>query len=170
MVNSTSRRQKKAAAPASAANGRASCQWPDHAPWVSSTSGTTTAANAAIGAYCSARCAQRGSSQGRLDSRKKLRASTVTTVIHSALGRSGLGIEGLEDCIQTDASINPGNSGGALVNLRGELVGVNTAIIAPGGGNIGIGFAIPADLAVGIMRQLVETGEVRRGAACTLFS
>lgn len=89
---------------------------------------------------------------------------TVTSGIVSALGRSGLGIEGLEDFIQTDASINPGNSGGALVNLRGELVGINTAIIAPGGGNIGIGFAIPAALASQIMAQLVENGEVRRGA------
>lgn len=88
---------------------------------------------------------------------------TVTSGIISALGRSGLGIEGYEDFIQTDASINPGNSGGALVNLRGELVGVNTAIIAPGGGNVGIGFAIPANMASQIMAQLVEYGEVRRG-------
>lgn len=88
---------------------------------------------------------------------------TVTSGIVSALGRSGLGIEGYEDFIQTDASINPGNSGGALVNLRGELVGVNTAIIAPGGGNVGIGFAIPANMASQIMTQLVEYGEVRRG-------
>ncbi|MCC6208841.1 MAG: DegQ family serine endoprotease [Gammaproteobacteria bacterium] len=88
---------------------------------------------------------------------------TVTSGIVSALGRSGLGIEGFEDFIQTDASINPGNSGGALVNLRGELVGVNTAIIAPGGGNVGIGFAIPVNMASQIMAQLVEYGEVRRG-------
>jgi serine protease Do/serine protease DegQ len=88
---------------------------------------------------------------------------TVTSGIISALGRSGLGIEGFEDFIQTDASINPGNSGGALVNLRRELVGVNTAIIAPGGGNVGIGFAIPANMAAQIMSQLVEFGEVRRG-------
>jgi Do/DeqQ family serine protease len=88
---------------------------------------------------------------------------TVTSGIVSALGRSGLGIEGFEDFIQTDASINPGNSGGALVNLRGELVGVNTAIIAPGGGNVGIGFAIPTNMAAQIMSQLVEYGEVRRG-------
>ena len=67
---------------------------------------------------------------------------TVTSGIVSALGRSGLGIEGYEDFIQTDASINPGNSGGALVNLRGELIGMNTAILAPTGGNVGIGFAI----------------------------
>ncbi|MGE0372150.1 MAG: DegQ family serine endoprotease [Gammaproteobacteria bacterium] len=88
---------------------------------------------------------------------------TVTSGIVSALGRSGLGIEGFEDFIQTDASINPGNSGGALVNLRGELVGVNTAIIAPGGGNVGIGFAIPTNMTSQIMGQLVEYGEVRRG-------
>jgi S1-C subfamily serine protease len=72
---------------------------------------------------------------------------TVTTGIVSALGRSGLGIEGYENFIQTDASINPGNSGGALVNLKGELVGINTAIISPAGGNVGIGFAIPVNMA-----------------------
>ncbi len=88
---------------------------------------------------------------------------TVTSGIVSALGRSGLGIEGYEDFIQTDASINPGNSGGALVNLRGELVGVNTAIVAPGGGNVGIGFAIPTNMARELMTQLVEYGEIRRG-------
>ncbi len=88
---------------------------------------------------------------------------TVTSGIVSALGRSGLGIEGYEDFIQTDASINPGNSGGALVNLRGELVGLNTAIIAPGGGNVGIGFAIPTNMARSIMEQLVTHGEIRRG-------
>ncbi|MBL1141434.1 MAG: DegQ family serine endoprotease [Proteobacteria bacterium] len=89
---------------------------------------------------------------------------TVTSGIVSALGRSGLGIEGYEDFIQTDASINPGNSGGALVNLRGQLAGINTAIIAPnGGGNVGIGLAIPINLALQIMEQLVETGEVKRG-------
>jgi Do/DeqQ family serine protease len=88
---------------------------------------------------------------------------TVTSGIVSALGRTGLGIEGYEDFIQTDASINPGNSGGALVNLRGELEGINTAIIAPGGGNVGIGFAIPINMAKQIMTQLVEHGEVRRG-------
>ena len=88
---------------------------------------------------------------------------TVTTGIVSALGRSGLGIEGYEDFIQTDASINPGNSGGALVNLRGELVGINTAIIAPAGGNVGIGFAIPINMAKASMDQIVEHGEVRRG-------
>ena len=88
---------------------------------------------------------------------------TVTTGIVSALGRTGLGIEGYENFIQTDASINPGNSGGALVNLRGELVGINTAIIAPAGGNVGIGFAIPINMAHASMSQIVETGEVRRG-------
>ncbi|KAA3629362.1 MAG: DegQ family serine endoprotease [Proteobacteria bacterium] len=88
---------------------------------------------------------------------------TVTSGIVSALGRTGLGIEGYEDFIQTDASINPGNSGGALVNLRGELVGINTAIIGPAGGNVGIGFAIPSNMAREITEQLVEHGEVRRG-------
>lgn len=88
---------------------------------------------------------------------------TVTSGIVSALGRTGLGIEGYEDFIQTDASINPGNSGGALVNLRGELVGLNTAIIAPGGGNVGIGFAIPINMAHAIMEQLVAHGAIKRG-------
>ena len=88
---------------------------------------------------------------------------TVTSGIVSALGRSGLGIESYEDFIQTDASINPGNSGGALVNLRGELIGINTAIYGSGGGNIGIGFAIPVNMARQIISQLVEHGEVRRG-------
>lgn len=91
---------------------------------------------------------------------------TVTSGIVSALGRSGLGIESYEDFIQTDASINPGNSGGALVNLRGELIGINTAILGGGGdsrGNIGIGFAIPIQMAADILEQLVENGEVRRG-------
>jgi Do/DeqQ family serine protease len=88
---------------------------------------------------------------------------TVTSGIISALGRSGLGIEGFEDFIQTDASINPGNSGGALVTLNGELAGINTAIIAPGGGNVGIGFAIPANMASQIMEQIVKYGRVRRG-------
>ena len=85
---------------------------------------------------------------------------TVTSGIVSALGRSGLGIESYEDFIQTDASINPGNSGGALVNLRGELIGINTAIVGPGGGSVGIGFAIPAQQ---IIAQLIEHGEVKRG-------
>jgi len=88
---------------------------------------------------------------------------TVTSGIISALGRSGLGIEGYEDFIQTDASINPGNSGGALVDLRGELVGINTAILAPGGGNVGIGFAIPSNMVNQIVQHLVDFGEVRRG-------
>ncbi|MGM0593079.1 MAG: DegQ family serine endoprotease [Pseudomonadota bacterium] len=88
---------------------------------------------------------------------------TVTSGIVSALGRSGLGIEGYEDFIQTDASINPGNSGGALVNLRGELVGINTAILSKSGGNVGIGFAIPINMVRDIMAQLIEHGEVQRG-------
>ena len=88
---------------------------------------------------------------------------SVTSGIVSALGRSGLGIEQYENFIQTDAAINPGNSGGALVNLRGELVGINTAILAPGGGNVGIGFAIPINQARGVMQQLIQYGEVRRG-------
>jgi len=88
---------------------------------------------------------------------------TVTSGIVSALGRSGLGIEGYEDFIQTDASINPGNSGGALVNLRGELIGINTAILAPNGGNVGIGFAIPSNMVAQIKNTLVEHGAVKRG-------
>jgi serine protease Do/serine protease DegQ len=88
---------------------------------------------------------------------------TVTSGIVSALGRSGLTPEGYEDFIQTDASINPGNSGGALVNLRGELVGINTAILAPTGGNVGIGFAVPSTMARAVMAQIVRFGEVRRG-------
>ncbi|MBI4291436.1 MAG: Do family serine endopeptidase [Betaproteobacteria bacterium] len=88
---------------------------------------------------------------------------TVTSGIVSALGRSGLGIEGYEDFIQTDASINPGNSGGALVNLRGELIGINTAILGPSGGNVGIGFAVPAAMARQVVAQILRFGEVRRG-------
>ncbi|MEQ1775687.1 MAG: Do family serine endopeptidase, partial [Burkholderiales bacterium] len=88
---------------------------------------------------------------------------TVTSGIVSALGRSGLSVEGYEDFIQTDASINPGNSGGALVNLRGELIGINTAIIGPSGGNVGIGFAVPSNMARAIMSQIIRFGEVRRG-------
>ena len=88
---------------------------------------------------------------------------TVTSGIVSALSRSGLGIEGYEDFIQTDASINQGNSGGALVNLKGELVGINTAIFSRGGGNIGIGFAIPINLALHITEQLLDKGAVERG-------
>ena len=88
---------------------------------------------------------------------------TVTSGIVSALGRSGLGIEGYEDFIQTDASINPGNSGGPLVNLYGQVVGINTAILAPGGGNIGIGFAVPINMARQVMDQLISYGEIKRG-------
>ncbi|HET9700621.1 MAG TPA: DegQ family serine endoprotease [Burkholderiales bacterium] len=88
---------------------------------------------------------------------------TVTSGIVSALGRSGLDIEGYEDFIQTDASINPGNSGGALVNLSGDLVGINTAIIGPAGGNVGIGFAVPVNMARAVMDQILRFGEVRRG-------
>ena len=90
-------------------------------------------------------------------------SQTVTSGIVSALGRSGLGIEGYEDFIQTDASINPGNSGGALVDLRGQLIGINTAIFSRGGGSVGIGFAIPVDMVKELMAQLVEHGDVRRG-------
>lgn len=89
---------------------------------------------------------------------------TVTSGIVSALGRGGLGIEGFEDFIQTDAAINSGNSGGALVNLRGELIGINTAILGPNGGNIGIGFAIPANMMKNLVDQIVEYGEIRRGS------
>ena len=89
---------------------------------------------------------------------------TVTSGIVSGLGRSGIGhADSYQDFIQTDASINPGNSGGALVNLKGELVGINAAILSRGGGNIGIGFAIPANLAAQVMNQLIEHGEIRRG-------
>lgn len=88
---------------------------------------------------------------------------TVTTGIVSALGRSGISNEGYEDFIQTDASINPGNSGGALVDFNGRLVGVNTAIISPAGGNVGIGFAVPVNMARAIVDQLLEFGEIRRG-------
>ena len=88
---------------------------------------------------------------------------TVTSGIVSALGRAGLNIEGFEDFIQTDASINPGNSGGALINLRGELIGINTAIIGPTGGNVGIGFAVPTNMAMRVMDQLARFGEVKRG-------
>ncbi len=88
---------------------------------------------------------------------------TATSGIVSALGRSGLSLEGYEHFIQTDASINPGNSGGALINLKGELVGINTAIIGPSGGNVGIGFAVPSFIAQAVMGQLIRFGEVRRG-------
>ena len=88
---------------------------------------------------------------------------TVTMGIVSALGRSGLGIEDYEDFIQTDAAINPGNSGGALINTRGELIGINTAILSNGGGNQGIGFAIPSNMARKIMSQIKDHGQVTRG-------
>src|SRR5271156_677383 len=88
---------------------------------------------------------------------------TVTAGIVSALGRTGINPDGYEDFIQTDASINPGNSGGALVNLRGELVGINSAIMSRTGGNIGIGFAIPVNMVKGVMDQLIKYGEVKRG-------
>ena len=88
---------------------------------------------------------------------------TVTSGIISALGRSGINPEGYEDFIQTDASINPGNSGGALVDLDGQLVGINTAIFSRGGGNIGIGFAIPSNMVKAVMTQLIQYGEVKRG-------
>lgn len=89
---------------------------------------------------------------------------TVTTGLVSALGRStGIIAEGYEDFIQTDASINPGNSGGALVDYNGELVGINSAILAPAGGNVGIGFAVPINMAMSVVDQLLEYGEVKRG-------
>lgn len=88
---------------------------------------------------------------------------TVTAGIVSGLGRNGLGIEDYEDFIQTDASINPGNSGGALVDLRGQLVGINTAIFRSDGGGAGIGFAIPVDMVKKLMAQLIEHGDIRRG-------
>ena len=88
---------------------------------------------------------------------------TATSGIVSALGRSGLSVEGYEHFIQTDAPINPGNSGGALINLKGELIGINSAIIGPAGGNVGIGFAVPSVMARAVMDQLVRFGEVKRG-------
>lgn len=96
-------------------------------------------------------------------------SQTVTTGIVSALGRNGLGIQGYEDFIQTDASINPGNSGGALIDLSGRLVGINSAIIAPAGGNVGIGFAIPSEVTQAIVSQLLSFGEVRRGGIGARF-
>lgn len=90
-------------------------------------------------------------------------SQTVTSGIVSALGRSGLNIGGYEDFIQTDAAINRGNSGGALVNLHGELIGINTAIFGPNGGNVGIGFAIPSNMMKNLVEQIAEYGEVRRG-------
>ncbi len=88
---------------------------------------------------------------------------TATSGIVSALGRSGLNLEGLENFIQTDASINRGNSGGALLNLNGELIGINTAILAPGGRSVGIGFAIPSNMARTLAQQLIDFGEIKRG-------
>ena len=88
---------------------------------------------------------------------------TVTSGIISALGRTGISRDGYEDFIQTDASINPGNSGGALVNMNGELIGINSAIISRSGGNVGIGFAVPTEIASSIMRQILDFGEIRRG-------
>jgi len=89
---------------------------------------------------------------------------TVTTGIVSALSRqTGINADGYEDFIQTDASINPGNSGGALVDYKGNLVGINSAIISPAGGNVGIGFAVPINMAMSIVEQLLEYGEIRRG-------
>ncbi|KOO02427.1 DegQ family serine endoprotease [Vibrio nereis] len=88
---------------------------------------------------------------------------TVTSGIVSALGRSGLNIENFENFIQTDAAINSGNSGGALVNLNGELIGINTAILGPNGGNVGIGFAIPSNMMTNLTHQILEFGEVKRG-------
>lgn len=94
---------------------------------------------------------------------------TVTSGIVSALGRNGLGVQGYEDFIQTDASINPGNSGGALIDLRGTLIGINSAILAPSGGNVGIGFAIPSEVAQAVMNQLILYGEVKRGGIGASF-
>ncbi|WP_026349259.1 Do family serine endopeptidase [Arsukibacterium perlucidum] len=89
---------------------------------------------------------------------------TVTSGIVSSLGRSGLNMDGFEDFIQTDAAINSGNSGGALVNLRGELIGINTAILGPNGGNVGIGFSIPSNMMKNLVDQIIEFGEIRRGS------
>ena len=88
---------------------------------------------------------------------------TVTSGIVSALGRAGFNRDGLEDFIQTDASINPGNSGGALVNMDGELIGINSVIISRSGGNVGIGFAVPTEIASSVMGQIIDFGEIRRG-------
>lgn len=89
---------------------------------------------------------------------------TVTSGIVSALGRTALGIESYENFIQTDASINSGNSGGALINTQGQLIGINTAILGPNQGNVGIGFAIPSNIAITVMKQLIQYGDVKRGA------
>jgi serine protease Do len=88
---------------------------------------------------------------------------TVTSGLVSALGRTGLGKQGYEDFIQTDAPINPGNSGGALIDLKGRLIGINTAILSPAGGNVGIGFAVPINMARQVLEQIVQTGRVQRG-------
>lgn len=88
---------------------------------------------------------------------------TVTHGIISALGRSRLNLNTFENFIQTDAAINPGNSGGALVDMRGNLLGINTAIFTRNGGSMGIGFAIPVDLARGVLDQIVRSGSVTRG-------
>ena len=88
---------------------------------------------------------------------------TVTSGIVSALGRTNISRDGFEDFIQTDASINPGNSGGALVNMSGELIGINSMIFSRSGGNVGIGFAVPTEIASSIMGQILDFGEIRRG-------
>jgi serine protease DegQ len=88
---------------------------------------------------------------------------TVTSGIVSALGRTGINRDGVEDFIQTDAAINPGNSGGALVGLDGDLVGINSVILSQTGGNIGIGFAIPSNMVQSVMEQLIASGRVSRG-------
>lgn len=95
---------------------------------------------------------------------------TVTAGIVSALGRSGINVESYEDFIQTDASINPGNSGGPLINLKGEVVGINSAIMGPSGGNVGIGFAVPSSMMRAVMDQLIEHGEVSRGQIGIMIS
>src|SRR5438093_9426201 len=94
---------------------------------------------------------------------------TVTMGIVSATGRGGLGIEDYEDFIQTDASINPGNSGGALVNVRGEMIGMNTAIMSPSGGNLGIGFAVPSNMVRTVMDQIIKSGVVTRARLGVYF-
>src|SRR4029079_2404795 len=91
-------------------------------------------------------------------------SQTVTLGVVSALGRAGVGISTYEDFIQTDAAINPGNSGGALVNGRGELIGINTAIYSQSGGYMGIGFAVPSNLARRVVDDRKKYGEVRRGS------
>src|ERR1700754_1745015 len=93
----------------------------------------------------------------------KFKVDQLVVWLVSALGRTGLVRQGYEDFIQTDAAINPGNSGGGLIKLKGELGGINTAIISPGGGNIGIGFAVPINMAKKVMDQLIATGHVERG-------